>query len=135
MKKLKAVLIVLIIPLILIFCACNNGTELSKLTGVSADDIEGIGYHYIAQSYAQSIKESCYSEFFSSVNVRYEENSSFDYGNDTICYNVTLKDKKRLYMYYSSDKKMYIDYFDGENNFYYVSCDKVYIPLSAVQPE
>lgn len=118
-----------------LFCICNAGTRLSTLTGISADDVTDIRFNYIVQSFAPGIKESCYKRFLFYVDVAYEEGGSFDYDNIYMCYHVTLKDKKNIHMFYSANKKMYVDFFDGENNYYYVSCGKVYIPWYAVRPK
>lgn len=134
MKKLS-LLLCLLISFTVLLCGCSGGTRLNRITGVSADDIEAILCHYAKQSSVQVIKESCYDVFFFYVNVRYEENSSLDYGDDYMCYNVILKDNKTIDMYYLSNRKMHVDYFDGENSYCYVSCGKVYIPWYAVQLE
>lgn len=142
MKKFQSALLGVLMTLLgalilftLLFYGCKRGTKLSKLTGVNADGIAGIRFHNFAQSFAPSVKENCYARFLFFVDVEYEEADSFVCGVDCVCYDVTLKDKKMIFMYYSRDKKMYADYYDGENRYYYVSCGKVYIPRFAVEPK
>lgn len=134
MKKLKAVLLILLLPFVFfLFAGCRSGTRLSEFTGVSGNDIVSINYSHPVQSMALYMKEKYYSTFFQTVNVEYEEyrGGAFDYAenySECMCYRVALKDNKYLNLDYFPNKKMYATYFDGENYFYYVSRSLVYIP-------
>ena len=132
MKRLSAAILLILITLC--FCGCGGGTKLSTLTGLHADDIEGVSYGYVIQSYAAPIKESRFKLFFALIDVGYKQCEDIysliysDESYETMCFHVSFKDEGWMNVYRLPNKKICIDYHDGEKEYYYISNGTVYIP-------
>ena len=129
MKKTAAVLLCLLMPFVIFFCGCTYGTKLSRLTSLHADDVESVGYSYIAQSMVIEVKKSKYNLFFRSIDVVYEQCDdiySLIYSDELAkitCFHVAFKDNKRMLLYQLPNKKICVDYNDGKGKYYYISKD------------
>ncbi len=134
MKKSIVVLLCFLMPFTVFFCGCGYGTRLSSLTGLRAEDIETANYSLIMQSSVMSIEKSKYGCLFKSINVGYRECEDIysliysDGLNEIKCFHIAFKDNRRILMYHLPDKKICIDFNDGENEYHYISNGAVYIP-------
>ena len=135
MKRLSTAILLIFVTLC--FCGCGGGTKLSTLTGLHADDIEDVRYGRIMQSLTAPILESNYKRFFASIDVGYSQCEDEDiYAliytdgiNDVMCFHVSFKDEGWMNAYQLPNKKICVDYNDGENDYHYVSNGPVHIPF------